>query len=320
MRVHIAVALLVAAALAGCAGSSDDEPTTTSGSGPSTTGSLPTPGTTAPATELLLSIAIGNATFNFTSQPPSGNATPPASNGTGNATGNSTGNATSGGNTTVPAGPGGVAPLNVTFSLAARNVPTGALEWRLDLGFLGNATGNVTGNSTLNGTSLPATANYTYSSAGTYNVTYTLRVGNATVGTVSAAITIDNATGTVSVRALPEQMHFEFGESLGCTADISPLGVACISFELGPDGSGIDGFWIELGELYWGLSFTSTVGNVRGDSDAVLVDADGAVMDVDVNGGGTQATGIIVPGAAWLFIFSYAEPSTGMTVDFAVPA
>jgi ABC-type glycerol-3-phosphate transport system substrate-binding protein len=62
MRVHIAVALLVAAALAGCAGSSDDEPTTTSGSGPSTTWSLPTPGTTAPATELLLSIAIGNAT------------------------------------------------------------------------------------------------------------------------------------------------------------------------------------------------------------------------------------------------------------------
>lgn len=318
MRAFAVPVLLLFALLAGCAGGAEDDHDDEHGDNHDDGNDLGVPAMPV----LFLNITAANETFRFSSGSQggagvtgnvstTGSATGTGANATGNATGNASANATA---------PGGLAPLNVTFTLGASHLPAGAsANWTFDFGrgSAANAT-NGTDAAGANGTTLPATFEHTYTAAGTYNVTFILQAGNLTPQALQATIHIANGTGNVSVtKPLPDQMHFEFGESLGCTADISPTGIACISFELGPDGSGIDGFWIELTDLYWGLSFTSTVGNVRGDSDAAVLDADLAVMPVDVNGGGTQATGTIPEGAAWLFIFSYAEPSTGMTVTFA---
>jgi hypothetical protein len=343
VRTTLAAALLLLSLLAGCSGGKDDGGNEEGTPGPTGT-TTPTQGTgTAGATTppvLYLNITAGNATHRFTSasaggsSPPgsssasasssaSGTTTSAPANGTGNASGNAT-------------GPAGAAPLNVTFELGAARLPAGAsARWTLDLGrAAGNATGNGTGNATgnetaaRNGTALPATVTHTYTAAGAYNVTFILRAGSLAPQALQATLHI-NGTGNVSVsKPLPDQVHFEYGESLGCTGDIQ--GNTCIEWENGPPGGDIDGHWIALGELYWGLHVTSTVtqtpageqtlpvlgAKVGADTDCVFVDAALAVIG-EGNNGGSSCLGQVPDGAAWMFIYPYANPAVDMTVDFS---
>lgn len=330
MRVYVSLVVLMLA-LAGCSGKKKD-----AGDDPVVPGD-----DDAIAAVLKLSIAIGNKTFNVTSDgglgghtghgasssssgTTTGNATSTAGNATGNLTGNATGNLTA---------PSGTAPLRVNFTVSATGIANATgLRWTLDFGERGNATaanatasaGNATaGNATgqASGTVLPGTANHTYAAAGDFNVTYVLQAGNTTLGSVKATLHVDAANGTATVtKALPAVTHFEYGESWGC--DGSTGEPACVDFLAGPPGSDIDGHWIELGEPYWGLALTSTVdqgGLLLADSDCVFTDADVAIIG-DANNGSDPCTGTVPEGAAWLFIYPYGVGAFGMTVDFGVPA
>jgi hypothetical protein len=340
VRTTLAASLLLLSLLAGCSGDKggDGEGGSPTGTGTPTQGS----GTDATATKpvLYLNITAGNGTHRFSSAAGGSASQPTAASGTGTASSsasgttttpppaNATGNAT--GNTTAPSGP---APLNVTFELGAARLPAGVTaRWTFDLGrAAGNGTGNATGNETVprNGTSLPATLTHTYTAVGDYNVTFILRAGDLAPQTLQATLHIGNGTGNVSAsKPLPDQVHFEYGESLGCTGDIQ--GNTCVEWENGPPGGDIDGHWIALGELYWGLYVTSTVtqtpageqtvpvlgAKVGADTDCVFVDDALAVVG-NANNGGSSCLGQVPDGAAWMFIYPYANPAIDMTVDFS---
>ncbi len=116
------------------------------------------------------------------------------------------------------------------------------------------------------------------------------------------------------------QTEFSFGPGAGCegtsnTADAPP---ACIAFNLGPEMAPTevaDGYWIPLGEGYRAVSFTSTVENQLGDTDCFYTNADLEIIGNAFNGGG-PCQGKVPKDAAYLFIYSYAEPHQGITVTF----
>jgi hypothetical protein len=340
VRAYVAVALLLMLTLSGCSGKKKDADAADDHKDDDAA---------ALDAVLTLSIRAGNQTFNFTSAKATGHAGH-AGNATssGSATTTSAANATVGGNATAgnltgnvsTPMPSGTAPLNVTFTVSATGVgnATGLL-WTLDFGDRGNATaanatagvsGNGTGNATAaggnatgqaTGTTLPGSANHTYTRAGDFNVTYILRAGNATLGSLKATLHIDAANGTATATpALPAVTHFEYGESLGCTGDF--VGITCLDWESGPPGSDIDGHWIALGEAYWGLALTSTVDQIPGaleDSDCVFTDDAKSIVG-EANNGGGPCMGTVPDGATWLFIYPYGPGALGMTVDFAPAA
>jgi hypothetical protein len=331
MRAFAVPALLLFALLAGCAGGSDEDQDDHNGHDDHDDGhDLAIPATPV----LFLNITAGNATFRFSSAPPdevgvtgnvstTGNATATSANATGNASGNATG---SGSNSTSP---GGLAPLNVTFTLGASHLPAGtAANWTFDFGraSAANAT-NGTEATAANGTTLPATLDHSYTAAGTYNVTFILRAGNLTPQALQATIHIANGTGNVSVgKPLPDQLHFEFGESLGCASDANALTGGsvppnCVSFHGGPDATGIDGHWLELDERYWGLAFVATADVPDGeDSDCFLLAPDATTIVADGHNGGGPCTGVVPEGTGWIFLYPWGTPALGMTLDFAAPA
>lgn len=231
-----------------------------------------------------------------------------AGNGTGTTTsGSSTDTSTRPGNGTTPGGLGnaslvadvtnGTAPLNVTFTI---NATAGALAWRLALG---------DGNST-QGSTFPANHTYTYSVGGNFSANLTVAFAG---GNASAVVPITVAVG--NAMAPPDVTHFEYPESLGCAGDI--VGEEnCLSWA-SPDASGIDGFWEALDARYWGYLLTSTV-SANPDSDCVFTDASFAILG-NGNNGGAACQGTVPEGTAWLFIYPYAIPAGGMTVDFTAP-
>ncbi|HLF16514.1 MAG TPA: hypothetical protein VI796_03680 [Candidatus Thermoplasmatota archaeon] len=116
------------------------------------------------------------------------------------------------------------------------------------------------------------------------------------------------------------QTHFEFGPSVGCLGtELATGGLNCVSFTQGPAMMPVDGFWLELDANYAGLDFTSTVGNELGDSDCWFVGDDATTILADAHNGAAVCSGTVPDEAAWLFIYSYAAPSTAITVDFTLP-
>lgn len=121
---------------------------------------------------------------------------------------------------------------------------------------------------------------------------------------------------------LPAVTHFEFGESAGCAGDahsIDPqVPLNCVSFQGGPDATGIDGHWLALDATYAGLSLTTTMsvpGDANPDSDCVFLDADLEEIGNGNNGQG-PCTGTVPPGTTWLFLYPWGTPATAMTADF----
>lgn len=193
--------------------------------------------------------------------------------------------------------PNGTVPLDVNFTL---NATTGFTAWHLGFGDGQDTNGTAT---------MPATYGYTYGMGGNFtaNLTVTYPGGS----NVSATVNI-----TVAVPAghpAPDVTHFEFDESLGCAGDAGAD--KCISFQGGPDASGIDGYWLALDERYWGLQLTSTVDSAVGDSDCAFTDAARAIIGT-ANNSNSPCAGPVPDGAAFLFIYPYAAPALGMTVDF----
>jgi hypothetical protein len=231
VKISAVAALLFASLLAGCTSS-------TSGADPEGTEANDDLALTA-APVLYLNVTIGNETYRFTSADAAGGRGPgdATSNGTttvssgngtstkGNATGNGAGNATSGkaANTTTP---GGDAPLEVSVSLEATQLPANqSLSWSIDFGDLGTnaSAGNATGNSTTapgsstagpgggngtgkasgmaNGTKLPASAKHTYVEPGAYEIRSSLRQGNEVLGSLHVALLV-GGNGTNSTHGL----------------------------------------------------------------------------------------------------------------------
>ncbi len=198
----------------------------------------------------------------------------------------------------------GEAPLAVNFTL---NATAGAASWRLSFG----------DGAAANGTGQPAAANHTYSVAGNFSANLTVSYAGGAFANASLAIRVTLPAGSGSSRAPPDVTHFEFADSLGCVAD---AGVdRCVSFQGGPDASGIDGYWQALDERYWGLSFTTTVDQgqpARNDSDCAFTDAAFAILG-DANNSDQPCAGTVPAGTAWIFLFPYALPALGQTLDFA---
>lgn len=191
--------------------------------------------------------ATGNASTtssgNATTTVGSGNTTSP---GTSTAPGNGTGNATGGNGTAgngTASGPGGQAPHNVSVELGATGLPEN-VSWTLDFGADASAspgsTGNSTGNggngtsgngtagngtagngtsgsnateqpSVVNGTTFPATAEYTYQAEGVFTVVFTLVQGNATLASLDMDVTVTapEATNTTAFGPPPEPIVIE---------------------------------------------------------------------------------------------------------------
>lgn len=67
-----------------------------------------------------------------------------------------------------------------------------------------------------------------------------------------------DATPAPAPRLMPAVTHFEFPESAGCAGDAHTLEPSvplnCVSFQGGPDATGIDGHWLALDETYAGPS------------------------------------------------------------------
>jgi hypothetical protein len=178
----------------------------------------------------------------------------------------------------------------------------------------------------VNGTVLPTALNHTYTAVGDYNVTFILRVGNLTPQALQATIHLGAGIGNVSVtKPLPDQLHFEFGESLGCTGDAHSLDsrapLNCVSYQGGPDATGIDGHWLALTPDYWGLLLTSTMAEPSGmnvDSDCYFLAEDASTETGTGSNGGNLCMGVVPDGTAWLFLYPWGAPATAMTVDFGV--
>lgn len=149
---------------------------------------------------------------------------------------------------------------------------------------------------------------YTYEAEGNYtvNLTVTDEVGQTDTASVNLTITAAEAGADI-------QRQFEYeGVFLGC--DPTALD-GCVSMVLmGPDDDPIDGVWVPLGPAYEGLRVTTTVDNARADSDCFWLDADHATIGEAHNGAG-PCEGEVPAGTAWLFLYSYAEPATHLTVD-----
>ncbi len=183
--------------------------------------------------------------------------------------------------------------VNITFDAAGSTGTNLTFSW--DLG-----DGN---------TSAGANVTYAYGKAGnfTVNVTVTDEAGQT-----------DSASVDVTIAAVEEagediQRHFEYeGVFLGCepTATEGCIGMVL----LGPDDDPVDGVWVPLGAAYEGLLLTSTVDNQRADSDCFWLDADHATIG-DAHNGAGPCEGVVPAGAAWVFVYSYAEPATHFTVD-----
>ncbi len=202
----------------------------------------------------------------------------------------------------------------------------------------GTATGNATGTTTgakangtqggQSGSKLPATVRHTYTAAGNHTIRFTLTPTGGSAVDVRTTVRVTapalngtgNQTGNQTGAPPPEVTHFEFGETLGCTGDL--VGNTCQDYEAGPPGTGTDGHWIALGPSYWGWTLTSTVdqGNPQvNDSDCVFVDE--ALAEVgQANNGADACMGEVPEGAAWVFLYPYALPALGLTVDFVPTA
>ena len=198
----------------------------------------------------------------------------------------------------------GTAPLLVNFTL---NATAGALNWTLSFG-----DGNVT-----NGTSAPpALANHTYAIAGNFSANLTVNYAGGAKANATLAI---NVTLTAASKAAPpDVLVFTFADSLGCAGDLGADN--CVSFQGGPDASGIDGYWQALDERYWGLSFVGTVDQVQpavADSDCAFTDAAFAIIG-EANNTSSPCSGTVPAGTAWIFVYPYALPALEQTLTFTV--
>jgi hypothetical protein len=112
----------------------------------------------------------------------------------------------------------GTAPLEVAFTFGASPAPAKA-TWTLSFGAGGNETA---------GDRLPGAANHTYVDQGEFNVTFTLKVGNATAQRLDATVRIAAGNVTVEERPVVLLLTTQFTGSLpidGATVATHPFTV-----------------------------------------------------------------------------------------------
>jgi PKD repeat protein len=206
----------------------------------------------------------------------------------------------------------GTAPAAVNFTLGAS---PGAASWRLAFGD-GEAA---------NGTGQPPAAHHTYLSAGNFSAELTVSYPDGANVSAATAIAVTTPAGP----PMPDVVHVEFGPSFGCVGNLGAD--VCLSFQGGPDSTGIDGHWLSLQAAHAGLHLTSLTrqsplgpvgvpvfGSVGADSDCVFTDAALAILG-DADNASGSCDGIVPEGAAFLFIYPYAAPATEIVVDFVTP-
>jgi hypothetical protein len=186
---------------------------------------------------------------------------------------------------------------NLTFDASASTGDNLTFAWNL-------GDGNI---------STEAAVNHHYAAAGNYTVNVTAT--DAAGQTATSAVNVTVSDGA-ALPAEPIQTVFEYeGEFLGCEPSATET---CISRELGPDEDPIDGVWVPLDERYWGLDFTGGASQpvVFSDTDCWFVSADMENIG-SANNGENPCTGTVPDGAAWIFLYPYAQPATAMSIQFA---
>lgn len=197
----------------------------------------------------------------------------------------------------------GSTPLNVTFSMTATGTDA-KTQWRVNFGD-GSTSQTGKGN-------VPASANHVYTAGGNFTATFNVTYSDGQKAGKALAI----QAIAPAPPAKPDVTHFDLGPSGGCAGDV--VGVdKCISFGMGPDADPIDGHWVPLDSRYWGLSFTSDT-TANPDSDCVFVAEDATTVLGEASNGSSPCEGTVPELTMWLFIYPYAAPDAGMTVDFEV--
>lgn len=111
-----------------------------------------------------------------------------------------------------------------------------------------------------------------------------------------------------------EEVSFtQTGTYLGCLGDVNP----CLGRQLGPGQEAPDGAWFEINETLWLRPFTTSSDNQLGDTDCYVLDANGEPLAQGEFDNGQEPCGGQMPvDAAWLFLYSYGEPATRLTLTF----
>lgn len=282
MRVVLVALLLLAAAMAGCATKKgNDGDDDPSGTGTSTNSGSGSKGGTR------------------------------SGSGTGSSAGTGTGSSTPNNATLAADVVNGTAPLAVNFTMTAT---TGATSWRLAFG-----DGSFT-----NGTGDPAAANHTYSVGGNFSANLTVVYSDGPNAGPNATASLNITVAVPAGGAAPDVTHFEFGESAGCVGDAHSINndvpLNCVSFQGGPDASGIDGHWQALDERYWGMTITTTMDEPSGlnaDSDCYFFAEDAETETGEASNGGDLCAGVVPDGTYWMFLYPWGFPATAMTADFS---
>ncbi len=203
----------------------------------------------------------------------------------------------------------GMAPANVTFHLDSTDKDN-ATSWRLAFGDGQAANGT--------GAQLPADRLHAFVVAGNFTPVLTVVYGDGLNRTARLNLTV-----TAAPTGPAPPLVFTFGASkAGCVGDVhsfvSQVPLNCVNFQGGPSSPQVDGFWQPLDDRYVGRSFTSTIAtsNPLPDSDCYFVAPDAKTIVGDCTNGGNPAAGTVPAGTGWMFIYSYAAPSSSIVVTF----
>lgn len=295
VRGVVAVACLLSALLAGCASAEKQS-----------VGQAEVDGDAVRLPAILyLNITAGNQTHRFSLE---------SDDDTGAAAANMTGNASL---------PTGVAPFNLAFELGVVQVaPESALQWSFDFGHPAgdNATQGATANATVgnNGTALPATFEHSYTANGSYNVTFTVRMGNLTPQMLQATIQV-GAGDEFTPATLQELPFLAEGTILVGTQ--------------GESNCALIGT-VDVAEHFWNLSAVLSVegivahlelGTTNVNSDLFLFAPDGKQIgsgtDINVPGIGSPGEDIAVVGPLPPGIYMFRITAcTGVAADYTVTA
>jgi hypothetical protein len=195
----------------------------------------------------------------------------------------------------------GEAPVEVTFLYVFETNDQSA-TWTLDFGDGSSENGGASADR--------GNIKHTYTIGGSIETWFTLTYGDGKTDGRMVLLEIEPPL------VLPDPHVFEFGPTPGCVGDFA----TCLSKELGPEHSGVDGHWVPLDESYWGLQFVVTnEGIPYEDTDCAAFFESMDQIGTDLNGGGGPCGGLLPRQTAWLFLYSYAAPTPGLKLEFSIP-
>jgi PKD repeat protein len=187
--------------------------------------------------------------------------------------------------------------VNFTFDASDQGADAG---WAMDFGDAEDASGS----------GLPGYAEHTYTVAGVFTATLNVTFASGESDERNLTVTVTVPEDGDPAPPPPDPTTFTFGPSAGCVTEHGQCTAG------GPSADGVLGHWQAFDFRYWGYTATVTeAGNVLNDTDCRLYAPDATTMLADGSNVDQPCSAVIPEGTGWIFINSWAEPSTGMTLE-----